>query len=103
MVTNIPALQKEERGHQQCEGTLISLDRASSSKLRFDIGRVLISAAAPGVISAIVPVSVDGNNFQVRVAEEVSANTIFSRGFDRARADDLPMAPSGAQEWNQDS
>ncbi|GAB4860002.1 hypothetical protein Ancab_011478 [Ancistrocladus abbreviatus] len=60
-------------------------ETATSSKSCFDVARLLISTNIPTSISAMIPVSVEGNSFPVFVVEESSGDTIFSWGPDRNR------------------
>ncbi|GAB4831135.1 hypothetical protein Ancab_005144, partial [Ancistrocladus abbreviatus] len=66
-------------------GTLISLDKATSSKSRFDVARLLISTSIPETISAKLPILAEEKRFLVYVFEETLGETIFSRGSDRTR------------------
>ncbi|GAB4859065.1 hypothetical protein Ancab_010530 [Ancistrocladus abbreviatus] len=64
-------------------GSFVSLDGATSGKKHFDVAWMLISTSSPRPISGIVPAVVDGRRFYVKVFEETSGETIFSKGFDR--------------------
>ncbi|GAB4844738.1 hypothetical protein Ancab_038129, partial [Ancistrocladus abbreviatus] len=66
-------------------GSLVSLNRATSSKSHFDVARLLISTSIPDSTSAKIPVSIEGSSFLVFVVEEFSGETILSRGLDRSR------------------
>ncbi|GAB4852566.1 hypothetical protein Ancab_016779 [Ancistrocladus abbreviatus] len=72
-------------------GNLISLDRATSFKKRFDVARVLISTEVCSPILKTILVMVDGHKFLIQAIEESTEEMIFSRGPDRekvSRSDD---------------
>ncbi|GAB4856342.1 hypothetical protein Ancab_014265 [Ancistrocladus abbreviatus] len=68
------------------QGTLISLDRATSSKSRFNVAHLLISTSIPETISAKLPLLVEEKRFLVYVFEESLGATIFSQGSNRTKA-----------------
>ncbi|GKV21472.1 hypothetical protein SLEP1_g31448 [Rubroshorea leprosula] len=59
-------------------GKVISLDDSTSRKLRFDIGRVLISTHIMEFISKSMIISVNGVPYVIKVMEEEATNGIFS-------------------------
>ncbi|GAB4841024.1 hypothetical protein Ancab_021770 [Ancistrocladus abbreviatus] len=82
-------------------GTLISLDRATSSKSCLGIARLLISTKVLSAISEKVAASIDSCTFLNNVVEEASGETIFLKGANRTQL--VESQQTGARDGNSNS
>ncbi|GKU92387.1 hypothetical protein SLEP1_g6121 [Rubroshorea leprosula] len=84
-------------------GKVISLDDSTSRKLRFDIGRMLISTHIMEFISKSMSISVNGVPYVIKVMEEEATNGIFSMKSDHVFRELSSSDDQNSEAWSLNS
>ncbi|GKV41384.1 hypothetical protein SLEP1_g48927 [Rubroshorea leprosula] len=84
-------------------GKVISLDDSTSKKIRFDIGRFLISTPIMEFISKTMPITVNGMPYTVKVMEEEATNGIFSMKSDHVFRELSASDDLSSESWSLNS
>ncbi|GKV09910.1 hypothetical protein SLEP1_g21342 [Rubroshorea leprosula] len=84
-------------------GKVISLDDSTSKKIRFDIGRFLISTPIMEFISKSMSISVNGMPYTVKVMEEEATNGIFSMKSDHVFRELSASDDHSSESWSLNS
>ncbi|GKU98541.1 hypothetical protein SLEP1_g11532 [Rubroshorea leprosula] len=84
-------------------GKVISLDDSTSKKIRFDIGRFLISTPIMEFISKSMTITVNGMPYTVKVMEEEATNGIFSMKSDHVFRELSASDDHSSESWSLNS
>ncbi|GKV01589.1 hypothetical protein SLEP1_g14135 [Rubroshorea leprosula] len=84
-------------------GKVISLDDSTSKKIRFDIGRFLISTPIMEFISKSMNITVNGMPYSVKVMEEEATNGIFSMKSDHVFRELSASNDHSSESWSLNS
>ncbi|GKV19934.1 hypothetical protein SLEP1_g30130 [Rubroshorea leprosula] len=83
-------------------GKFLTLDDSTSRKLRFDIGRMLISTPVMDFISKSISIGVNGEPYTIKVMEEEATNGIFSMKSDHVLKDMSGSDDASSESWSLD-